>query len=154
MSTKGIPLVSGVERLIRHLSENNIPMAIASNAKAMEVQFALQCAVGLNPNYFSHYVCGADDPDVKENKPSPHVYLVCAKRFKNASKSLDSCVIFEDSLRGITGAIASGMKTVFIKNSIDRKSTEFKSIFDKITVIVDSFNNFKPESVGLPPFKK
>ena len=45
---------------------------------------------------------------------------------------VNSCVVFEDSLIGITGAVASGMKTVLINDTIDRKSSVFKAIVDKI----------------------
>ena len=79
--------------------------------------------------------------------------MVCAQRFKTPPKSVKSCVVFEDSLIGITGAVASGMKTVLINDTIDRKSSEFNAIVDKITVIVDSFENFRPELVGLPSYQ-
>ena len=67
---------------------------------------------------------------------------------------MDSCVVFEDSLIGITGAVASGMKTVLINDTIDKESSQFKAIVDKITVIVDSFEDFRPETVGLPPYQQ
>ena len=103
-----------------------------------------------NESLFSHVVCGGDDPEVVNNKPSPDIYLVCAKRFPTPPKSLDSCVIFEDSLTGITGAVASGMKTVLINDMTF--GTQFSEVSHQITQICDDFNHFRPESVGLPPY--
>ena len=95
-------------------------------------------------------VCGADDYEVMNNKPAPDIYLVCAKRFPTVPKSVDSCVIFEDSLTGITGAVASGMKTVLIN---DKRDNHFDDITHKVTQIVDTYDDLKPESVGLPPYE-
>ena len=143
------PMVSGVEKLIKHMYENNIPMAIATNGEKTSFELILNGCRGWNDKYFSHILCGGSDPDVKANKPAPDVYLVCAERFDPKPKSMNSCVIFEDSIRGITGALSTGMKTVLINEKAPKGIEE---IADKITVIVDSFDNFKPEYVGLPPY--
>ena len=139
----------GVDRLIRHLHSNGIPMAIASNMKKKDLDFYKSLMIGFDISLFSHEVSGSDDPEVINNKPAADVFLVCAKRFSIPPKSLDSCVIFEDSLIGIKGAIASGMKTVLINNN---RGTDFDAIVHQITAIMDSFDGFKPELVGLPSY--
>ena len=151
---RGFHLVPGVERLIKHLKDNNIPMAVATNGSETLLKSMIPRTKDLDEKWFHHYVCGADDPDVKANKPSPDIYLVCAERFTPSPKSVENCVIFEDSVTGITGAVASGMKTVLIKKAVNKKSTEFISIVDKISINVNSFDDFKPESVGLPPYQQ
>ena len=93
---------------------------------------------------------GSDHPDVINNKPAPDIYLVCANTFNDPPKSMQNCVVFEDSLTGIEGAIASGMKTVLINDQID---SDFNEVIHKITSVVNSFEDFIPESVGLPPYE-
>ena len=124
-------------------------MAIASNVAKGLLETEMKATIGLDMTHISHYVCGADDPEVKANKPAPDIYLVCAKRFNPAPKTLNSCVVFEDSLRGITGAVNTGMKTVLIN---DKPIVRSDQIANKITAIIDSFDNFRPESVGLPHY--
>ena len=151
MAQNQFSMMSGAEKLVQHLYENHIPMAIATNLEQTVYDLFVPQFEGLNQKYFSHYVSGANDPDVKVNKPAPDVYLVCAKRFNPPPKSLDNCVIFEDSVRGITGALTTGMKTVLIN---DGTVTKFGEITVEVTVTVDTLDHFKPESVGLPPYPK
>ena len=145
----GADLNPGVARLIRFMKLISRPMAVATNGSRRDWETFSKFVRGLDPTVFDHVICGAEDPEVIRNKPSPDIYLACIKKFKEPPKSLDKVVIFEDSLLGITGAVASGMKTVLVNNN---RGTHFDDIKDKINVIVDSFEDFKPESVGLPPY--
>ena len=147
VSTRKIPMVLGAEKMIRTLYEHNIPMAIVTNLESRVFEKLLERTVGLEEQYISHYVCSATDPEIEASKPAPDVYLVCAKRFSPPPKSRDNCVIFGNSIRGITGALATGMKTVLIT---DKTIRELGGLADKTTRIIRSFNNFCPESIGLP----
>ncbi|XP_054157308.1 pseudouridine-5'-phosphatase-like [Oppia nitens] len=150
-----LALIPGVNRLVQHLYRHNIPMAIASGGIGRHYESLL-----LNKNFgnyfeeglhFSHVVMGWDDPDVVRNKPAPDVYYVCAKRFRTQPPlSYDNVLIVEDSLIGITGALATGLMKTLLVN--DQKRTNFKGLTDRITCIANSFDDFRPESVGLPPY--
>ena len=74
-------MMPGAFKLTKHLYENNIPMAIVTNGHMQELQFALDHTIGLEQGIFSHFICGADDQELRNNKPGPDIYLVCAKRF-------------------------------------------------------------------------
>ncbi|XP_054158734.1 pseudouridine-5'-phosphatase-like [Oppia nitens] len=146
-----LSLIPGVDRLVRHLRRHRIPMAVATantsqNMARLSGQFGQYFRQGIN---FEHMVSGWDDPDVRRQKPEPDVYYVCAGRFQTQPLSYDNVLIVEDSLTGITGALATGMKTLLIN---DRKTVNFDAVANRITCIADSFDDFRPESVGLPPY--
>ncbi|CAG2109113.1 unnamed protein product [Medioppia subpectinata] len=150
-STK-FTLIPGVERLVKHLHRHGIQMAIATGTSsrllaASRVQMKPFLDDGL---YFSHGVSAYDDPEVVLKKPDPQVYHICVNRFKTPPKSNANVLVVEDSLTGITGAVASGMKTLLIN---DQKLCSFETIADRITVICNTFDDFKPETLGFPPYE-
>lgn len=89
-----------------------------------------------------------DDPEIEFKKPDPCIYLTCARRFKTPPTSMSNVIIFEDSPVIIQGAIDSGAQTVLVTSSPN--GDKFKS---KVSLKIDSLEQFKPELFGLPPFK-
>ena len=55
-------------------------------------------------------VCG-DDPDVKNGKPAPDIFLTAAKRVDILP---ENCIVFEDSPSGVSGGKAANMKVVAV----------------------------------------
>ncbi|CAG2112193.1 unnamed protein product, partial [Medioppia subpectinata] len=108
ISTK-VTLIPGVERLVKHLHRHGIHMAIATANKGRALMDSrLKMKPFLDDGlYFSHSVAGYDDPEVMFNKPDPQVYHICVKRFTTPPKSNANVLVVEDSLIGITGAVAS-----------------------------------------------
>lgn len=144
---KQLNLMPGVERLIKHLTNNDIPMAIATGSTIES--FAMKTAkfpeffrVG---NYFSHIVLTRDDAEVKHPKPHPDAFLVAAKRFSPPVQP-ESCLVFEDSAIGVDAAIAAGMQCVMVPD------TRFKCTCNTATMILPSLTHFDPSLFGLPAF--
>lgn len=108
---------------------------------------------------------GSSDPDVKEGKPAPDIFLVAAKRFPETVKpenvrkirnffvkflkfSLLQCLVFEDAPNGCRAAKSAGMQVVMVPDShvTDQQKED-------ATVVFKTLLDFKPEDFGLPPFK-
>lgn len=72
--------ITGAERLVDHLKNNNVPMALATSSgkDTFEVKAARHSSLFRN---FHHVVVGSVDPEVKNGKPAPDIFLVCASRF-------------------------------------------------------------------------
>ena len=75
-------LKPGIERLIQHLAEHNVPVAIATSSRRRTGKMKMSGHTDLF-NLFSHKVFGSDDPEVGKGKPNPDIFLVAAKRFQD-----------------------------------------------------------------------
>ncbi|XP_063836681.1 probable pseudouridine-5'-phosphatase [Ostrinia nubilalis] len=138
------PLQKGAERLLTHLHDYKIPMALATNSTEQAVRLHATARPRLF-GLFNHKVC-ASDPDVDRGKPHPDIYLVAANRFPEKPKPIQ-CLVFEDSACGVEAATAAGMQVVMIPDPrLDREQTRHA------TLVIRSLMDFQPELFGLPPF--
>ncbi|PHT70454.1 (DL)-glycerol-3-phosphatase 2 [Capsicum annuum] len=73
-------LMPGGSRLIHHLHENGIPMCVATGTHKRHFDLKTQ----RHSKLFSlmHHIVRGDDPEVKQGKPSPDIFLAAANRFE------------------------------------------------------------------------
>ncbi len=103
-------LVPGVREFVeRH---RDLPMAIASNAEAANVDFVLEAA-GLR-QFFRAVV---DGQQVSRPKPAPDAFLKAAELLAAQPRE---CVVLEDSYSGVEAARAAGMRVVGLRTSHDQ----------------------------------
>uniref|UniRef100_A0A6B2E5E5 Uncharacterized protein n=1 Tax=Phlebotomus kandelakii TaxID=1109342 RepID=A0A6B2E5E5_9DIPT len=138
------PLLRGAEKLVRHLHDNKIPIALAtsSSSESVEVKTAKHQELF---KLFHHKVMGSSDSEVKNGKPSPDIFLVAAKRFPDNPHPED-CLVFEDAPNGVKAAVSAGMQVVMVP---DEHITEEQK--QGATVVLKSLEDVKLEEFGLPP---
>lgn len=139
-------ILRGAEHLIRHLHENGVPIAIATSSGRDSVDVKTKKHENLF-SLFHHKVMGSTDPEVKEGKPAPDIFLIAAQRFAEAVDPKD-CLVIEDAPNGVKGARAAGMQCVMVPD--EHVSEELRK---DATLVLGSLEEFKPEEFGLPPFK-
>jgi beta-phosphoglucomutase family hydrolase len=102
-------LVPGIcEFIERH---RNLPMGVATNAEAANVDFVLDGA-GLR-GFFRVIV---DGHQVTRPKPWPDIYLAAAQAL---GVSPADCIVFEDSHAGVAAGLAAGMRVVGLTTTHD-----------------------------------
>ncbi|CAL8107104.1 unnamed protein product [Orchesella dallaii] len=141
-----IEFLPGAEKLVDHLKQSNIPIAIATSSKNSTFKLKSKHH-GKFFELFHHIVRGSDDPDVKNGKPAPDIFLIAANRFESPPKDMKSVLVFEDSANGVKAGIAAGMQVVWIPAECTDTSTA------NATLILPSLEKFDPTLFSLPPYQ-
>ncbi|XP_067948864.1 pseudouridine-5'-phosphatase-like [Watersipora subatra] len=142
-------LLPGAERLVRHLHAHGVPIAVATGSSEFKYNLKITNHKELF-SLFSHIVFASDDPDVRQSKPCPDVFNVCAERFPGEPPSNKSKVlVFEDAPNGVEASYSAGFPCIFIPDPNLKVSEDVK---EKATTILSSLEDFIPEQYGLPAY--
>ena len=115
LESGSIPLRPGVARLIRHLREMNIKIAIATTTTPENVTALLKSTLGEDsPGWFD--VIGAGDI-VPGKKPRPDIYHWVLDQL---GLPAHQCIAIEDSENGLRASLAAGLDTVVTVNGYTR----------------------------------
>ncbi len=101
-----LSLIKGLGSFLEEAFTLDIKMAIGSAAIMYNIDFVLD---GLNIRPFFNAIVSADD--VTFSKPHPETYLKCAYLL---GEDPVSCIVFEDSPKGVEAAANAGMQAVVI----------------------------------------
>ncbi|KRZ25907.1 Pseudouridine-5'-monophosphatase [Trichinella pseudospiralis] len=116
-------LMPGAERLVKHLHQHSIPMAVCTSEKGEYYKLK----ISKYPELFKlmhHATCIPEEKEISRGKPHP-----------------------DDSVSGALSGIAAGMQVVLVPDeSLD------KSKYPNVTCAIKSLFDFKPEWFHLPPF--
>ncbi|WP_427928920.1 HAD-IA family hydrolase [Agrobacterium cavarae] len=118
---RDVKVIEGVKFGLSRLTTQR---CICSNSSSARLDMMLT-KVGLKP-YFESHVYSAKDLGADRVKPKPDIFLHGAKQF---AVSPDRVVVIEDSVHGITGARAAGMRVIGFTGA----SHSYPSHADKLT---------------------
>mgnify|MGYP001367039278 CR=1 FL=1 len=128
--------IMGFMEMFELIKSKNILVGIASNAIRKNVEMILSELKIYEK--FDSIICG---DEVKKGKPDPEMFNETVKRF-NLKK--EECLIFEDSVEGVLGAVNSKVDVVGITSSTSKKVLNNKGC--KITI--DNYLNFDMSIYG------
>lgn len=103
-------LLPGVHDFFEYLNSINLPFGIASNAPRKYIEKTLND----HKLKVSEFV-GFDE--IKNPKPAPDPYIVCAKKCRIEEDNFNRVMVFEDSVPGIKSAIAAGMIPIGVETT-------------------------------------
>lgn len=131
-----LKLLPGLHEFLNKAKKNEIPMAIGSAAIIFNIDFVLD---GLNIRHYFDVIVGAED--VKESKPSPETYLICAEKL---GVEPASCIVFEDSTKGVASALAAGMGCVAITTLHEKHELE---AYGNVMMSIADYTDLKTEKL-------
>ena len=134
--------MAGAERLTRHLANCRIPQGVATSSNQKEFQLK----VSRHQEWFSLFQCVVlgDDPEVRQGKPAPDIFLTAAARL---GAEPAKCLVLEDAPSGVAAARAAGMAVVAVPNPGMNHDALAGS-----DQILSSLEFFDPAMWGLPSF--
>lgn len=147
--TGEVPLMPGVDKLIRHLHAKGVPIAIGTSSKRETFLLKTQKHQEFL-SLFHHILCAPEEPKVTKGKPDPATFLVCAERFEPPPATMQQVLVFEDAPAGVKAANAANMTSVWVADArfpIDPKDVE------QPFLTLQSLEEFRPEDFGLPPYE-
>ena len=132
----------GAKEMTTHFFDLGIPQALATSSSSpmFEAKFEK------HKKWFSQFaqIIKGDDPELKEGKPAPDIFLLAANR---VGVDPAECLVFEDAPTGTEAALAAGMSVVVVPDP-NMDLCHYKNA----SQIISSLKDFDPEYWGLPKF--
>jgi len=135
-------LLPGVERLVRHLHQHGIPMAVATSSHRRH--FDLKTTLHRELFGLMHHIVTGDQ--VAKSKPDPEIFNVASGLFEKPPEAAN-VLVFEDAPNGVEAAVAAGMQVCHVPDAnlaMDLRGDAHCELA--------SLDDFRPQEWGLPPF--
>jgi pseudouridine 5'-phosphatase len=130
--------IRGARSFVETLQQRGVPLAVATSSERAfyQLKTSRHDWFGL----FSVIVCG-DDPRITALKPAPDVFLITAR---DLGVSPEQCLVFEDSLAGVSAARAAGMQVIAMPDpAMDR------SRYLEADLVIGGYDELTPADIGL-----
>ncbi len=138
---KDTAALPGAQRLVEHLHQAGIPMAVATSST--EYTYSIKTQQHAWFSLFDAIITG-DNPAIGKGKPAPDIFLLAAK---NINVAPADCLVFEDAPSGLQAGISAGCQVVSIPDT--HMDT---TLYTNSTEILTSMTEFSPQKYGLPAY--
>lgn len=118
-TSKDLPMIETIKRLVDFLYQRHIPMAIATSSFRRDIMPTLK-NLGLEDQL--HAVVGRED--VSHVKPDPELYLTAVQQLNYMPTH---CLAIEDSVNGASAAVAAGLDVIVNTNAMT-ETQDFSSV--------------------------
>ena len=122
--------IDGASEFLTHISKKGIAPGLATSSHKFH------CDMKINHRTWRPLlrtvICG-DDPELKQSKPAPDIFLLCASRM---SVNPDETIAFEDSKNGVIAAKAAGMTVIALKSPYTGRGD-----LDQADLVIESFRD-------------
>lgn len=105
------PIRPEAQDLVRELAARGIALAIVTGAQRADVDHVLA-----HSDIGDHFAVIVAEEDVENGKPEPEGFVTAARLMELAARDI---VVFEDSVAGIRGATAAGMRCIAVLGTHD-----------------------------------
>lgn len=119
----------GVKESITYFKNKNKKIGLASASPLFLIDIVLE-KLGIKSEFDFFHSALLE----KNNKPHPDVYLAVAKKLNTP---IERCLILEDSLNGVKGAVASGAKVIAVPESHFFENSGYNIAFAKIKNLLE-----------------
>jgi beta-phosphoglucomutase len=106
---KNIGLTQGFKSFLEQLKSYNIPIGIATSSRRPYLNYVLTV---YHLSYLFDVIVSAED--IQKGKPDPEIYIKTAQLLHVKP---EKCIVFEDSLSGISSAKSAGMHVIAISTT-------------------------------------
>ncbi|KAI9217183.1 HAD-like domain-containing protein [Blastocladiella britannica] len=141
----------GVVRLVTHLRQLAIPMAVATSSHrdmyVLKAQFN-----GALFDLFQGNVTTGDDAKISRGKPAPDIFLVAQEELGIPVASSVSAIVFEDAESGVRAGLAAGMHVVWVRDARLPVTDEARELEKQCFAVLGSLVDFEPAWIGLPAY--
>lgn len=123
-------LIDGLDGFLEKAYRLNIPIGLGTAAIMFNVNYIIE---GLQLQKYFSAIVSADH--VQLSKPHPETFAKCAQLLHMPN---ESCIVFEDSPKGVETAKNAGMKAVVVKTYHEMHEFEH---FDNIIMAIENYND-------------
>jgi HAD superfamily hydrolase (TIGR01509 family) len=134
INEEGVPKKTGLDVLHDRIAAAKLPMAVAtSTRKATALEMLAKSGI------IGRFTAIIGGDEVTNGKPAPDIFLQAAEKLGFPPSE---CIGFEDSVAGLRGLHAAGIRSVFVKDIVEPPQDVLDTVwrrYDDLSEAVELF---------------
>lgn len=116
---------------LNYLKKNGVKVGLVTASWPERINYIFD-----HYNLHDYFSCVINRNDVRNGKPDPEGFLLCAKKL---GVPIEKCIIFEDSFSGLEAGLRSGAECIGINTSQTPESINLIASFDNYSRLNTDF---------------